>query len=66
MNNWLITEIIHEQERRRLERVSPHRLAALEEHDAQDGGVRRTIAGALIRLGTALDHDAAVPRAAAR
>lgn len=66
MNNWLITEIIHEQERRQLERVNTHKVAAMEERETHDGGVRRTIASALIKLGTSLDHNAALPRTVAR
>ena len=66
MQSQQITEILIEQRRHELDRVSQHTVAAFEakrEHD----GLRHAVASALVRLGTTLDGDAAVsPRALVR
>ena len=66
MNSWHITEIMSEQRRRQLDAMNPLRLAALEEHELRDGGVRRAIATAFVRIGTTLDQDAISRTAVAR
>jgi len=65
MMNQHIDEILIEQRRRELDRISPHTIAAVEERSHR-GSVRHTIASALVRLGTTLDRDAGVREALAR
>jgi hypothetical protein len=60
MNNWMIEELIAEQRLRRAEAVDldlfeEARLAA-----PKQPGLRHALATGLVRLGTALDHDAGV------
>lgn len=54
-----LEELIFEQRMKELNRVNPARVAFIDDEMARRrGGVRRTIAGALVRLGVSLDHDA--------
>ena len=65
MQSQQITEILIEQRRLELDRISPHTLAAFEakrEHD----GLRHAVAAALVRLGTTLDRDAVGAKALVR
>jgi hypothetical protein len=65
MMNQHIDEILIEQRRRELDRISPHTIAALEERRHREG-MRHTLASALVRLGMTLDHDAGAREALAR
>lgn len=54
-----LEELIFEQKRKELNRVDLARVAFIEDELARRrGGIRRGIAGALVRLGVSLDRDA--------
>ena len=54
-----LEELIFEQKREELDRVDLARAAFIEDEMARRrGGIRRGIAGALVRLGVLLDRDA--------
>jgi hypothetical protein len=65
MMNQHIDEILIEQRRRELDRISPHTIEAIDARQHRES-VRHAIASALVRLGTTLDRDAGVREALAR
>jgi hypothetical protein len=65
MQSQQFNEILIEQRRKELDRLSPHKIEAMNERRAHEG-FRRAVASAFVRIGMTLDHDAGVREALAR
>jgi hypothetical protein len=66
MQSQQFNEIMIEVRRRELDRINPHIVEAMKTIRAQHGGLRHSVAAALVRLGMCLDRDAGARVAPAR